>query len=244
MYHQFAQVYDRLMGDVDYGEWADYLVKLFQQYHKSPQRILDLACGTGNITIPLAKKGYEIIGVDLSEDMLSIADQKSNSQSVNIQWMCQDIRELQGFKNIDAIICACDGLNYVLREEELEDVFLNAYQLLNPKGIFTFDMNSQFKIAEVLGQNTFADAGEDISFIWDNYYDEDNEIVDFELSFFLKEGDVYKRFNEFHQQRAYSTQKIVNLLMKVGFKKVENFDAFTFNRPLSISERIQYIAEK
>ena len=244
MYQQFAQVYDKLMQDVDYGAWVEYLEEIFSYYHHKPQKIIDLACGTGNITIPLAKKGYQIIGVDLSEDMLSIADQKANEQSLNIQWMCQDIRKLQGFKNIDTILCACDGLNYILKEEELQKIFAAIYDILGNQGLFTFDMNSKFKITDILGHHTFADSGEEIAFIWDNYYDKEKEIIDFDLSFFVKEEDHYKRFNEYHQQRAYSAEKIVNLLMDTGFKKVESFDAFTFNAPLPKSERIQYIAQK
>lgn|SRR5690554_4450201 len=244
MYQEFAQVYDQLMKNVDYKAWVEYIENLFEYHKIKPKNIIDLACGTGNITIPLAQHKYNIIGIDISQDMLSIAEQKARDKTLNIQWLCQDIIEFQGFTQQDAIICACDGLNYILKDEDLQNIFSRIYTSLKKGGIFMFDMNSKYKIEEVLAGQTFADAGEEISYIWENYYDKEQEIIDFELSFFVKKKENYKRFNEFHQQKAYSLDEIIVFLKNAGFKKIEYYSANTLEKPNFSSERIQYVALK
>lgn len=245
MYQQFAQVYDDLMlEDIDYEKWVEYIEGIFTSLRSMPQTIIDLACGTGNITIPLAQKGYDMVGIDISQDMLTIAEQKARKGLVKVQWLCQDIKNLQGFGNKDGVICACDGMNYILNNEDLRDIFSRVYHSLKEEGIFTFDMNSKYKIEEILAEQTFAYSGEDVSYIWENFYDEQQHIIDFELSFFVKDGGNYKRFDEIHQQKAYSIEEIINLLKKVGFTYVEYYEAFTFHKPSSNSERIQYVAKK
>lgn len=245
MYQQFAQVYDDLMlEDIDYKKWVEYIEEIFSSLESTPQKIIDLACGTGNITIPLAQKGYHMVGIDISQDMLAIAEQKARKEFVKVQWLCQDIKDLKGFVNKDAVICACDGMNYILKNEDLQSVFLRVYHSLKTEGIFTFDMNSKYKIEKILAKDTFAYSGEEVSYIWDNYYDAKEHIIDFELSFFVKDEGSYRRFNEMHQQKAYSIEEIVDLLKKVGFQYIKYYDAFTFNKPSSYSERIQYVVRK
>ena len=245
MYQQFAQVYDTLMmEDVDYLKWAEYVEKIFAHWKCTPKNIIDLACGTGNITIPLAQRGYALVGIDISQDMLTIAEQKTRELPIDIQWLCQDMKKLQGFKNIDGMICACDGMNYVLEDGDLREIFFRVYHSLSKNGIFAFDMNSKYKIEKILAGQTFAYGGEDVSYIWENYYDKDQHIIDYELSFFVKNGENYKRFNEFHQQRAYRIKEIIGVLKEVGFKNIDYYHAFSFDKPDSSSERIQYVAQK
>jgi ubiquinone/menaquinone biosynthesis C-methylase UbiE len=244
MYQEFAQVYDELMKNVDYKAWTEYIERMFKLFNIKPKNIIDLACGTGNITIPLAKRNYNIIGIDISQDMLSIAEQKAREHSLNIQWICQDMINFQGFTKQDAIICACDGLNYILKVEDLQSIFSRVYTSLRQGGIFVFDMNSRYKIEEVLAEQTFAYAGEEISYIWENYYNKDQEIIDFELSFFVKNKENYKRFNEIHKQKAYSINNVIELLKHAGFKKIDYYSAYSLEKPNFTSERIQYVALK
>lgn len=244
MYQKFAQVYDLLMADVDYEGWATYIQELFSYYGSKPKTIIDLACGTGNITIPLAQRGYQMTGVDISQDMLAVADQKAAELGLPIQWVCQDIRALTGFYGRDGILCACDGLNYILQREDLCVVFERVYQALKKDGIFAFDLNSKYKIEELLSGHTFAYAGDDVSYIWENYLDEEQGIIDFELSFFVREGRHYRRFNETHQQRAYPLNEVLELLAATGFREVNCFEAFSFNPPRYMSDRLQFIAQK
>ena len=243
MYQEFAEVYDHLMKDVDYQTWVEYIEKLFTYYHIKPESIIDLACGTGNITIPLASK-YNMTGIDISQDMLSIAEQKARVQGIKINWLCQNMEELKGFKNQNAIICACDGLNYILKDGQLKNVFKNVYDSLDKGGFFAFDLNSKYKIEEILNGKTFAYSGEEVSYIWENYYNKKTEIINFELSFFIKGNGNYKRFNESHWQRAYSIDIIIKKLKNAGFRLVDYFSAFTLEKPDFSSERIQYIAIK
>lgn len=244
MYQAFAQVYDELMKDVDYKVWAEYIESVFNHFNIKPKNMIDLACGTGNMTIPFAQKNYNIVGIDISQDMLSIADQKARNQSLRIQWLCQNIIYFEGFKEQDAVICACDGLNYILKDEELQSTFDAVYTSLRQDGIFLFDMNSKYKIEELLAEQTFACAEEEISYIWENYYNKDLKVIDFELSFFIKNKEVYERFNESHQQKAYSINKVLELLKSSGFKKIECYSAYTLEKPSISSERIQYVAIK
>lgn len=244
MYEKFAQVYDSLMEDVNYELWVDYIEEIFNRFYIKPIKIIDLACGTGNITIPLSKRGYHITGIDLSADMLTIAEHKSQEGSNNIQWIQGDMINLKGFKQIDTIICACDGINYILEKENLNQIFKNIYDTLGENGIFTFDINSSYKISRILADETFAYSGEEVSYIWENFYDSNSKIIDFELSFFVREGKHYNRFNETHQQRAYSIEEIIFSLENSGFKEIFTYETFGFKSPKTESERIQFVCKK
>ncbi|RBP46829.1 class I SAM-dependent DNA methyltransferase [Garciella nitratireducens] len=245
MYQQFAQVYDILMmEDIDYFKWAKYLEEIFDYWKCKPKNIIDLACGTGNITISLAQMGYDMVGIDISQDMLAIAEQKARKLSIDIQWLHQDMKRFQGFRDRDAIICVCDGMNYILKENDLKEIFSRIYSSLRKNGIFVFDMNSKYKIEKIFAGQTFAYGGEKVSYIWENYYDKEENIIDYELSFFVKRGEYYQRFDEFHQQKAYSIEKIIRILQEVGFQNIDYYHAFSLDKPVSTSERIQYVAQK
>lgn len=244
MYQEFAKIYDHLMMDVDYQSWVEYIKRLFSYYNIKPKEILELGCGTGNITIPLALDKYNMTGIDLSQDMLSIAEQKARDKGLKINWFCQDMENLEGFRNLEAIICVCDGINYILKDSQLFNVFKNVYNSLDYGGLFAFDLNSKYKIEKILSEKTFAYPGDEVSYIWENYYNKKTEIICFELSFFIKDNGNYKRFNETHRQKAYSIDHIVSILEKAGFKEIDYFSAFTLEKPCFSSERIQYIAIK
>ncbi|QZY56278.1 class I SAM-dependent DNA methyltransferase [Crassaminicella profunda] len=243
-YSAFAYVYDQLMEDVDYENWVDYIERIFEKYNIKPQNIAELACGTGNITNILARRGYNLIGVDLSEDMLFVAQEKARDMGVEVIYLNHDMRELALPSELDSILCICDGINYIIDEKDLLKVFQNVYNDLKTKGLFVFDISSYYKLSNILGNNTYAENFQEVSYIWENYFDEDRSVCDFDLTIFSKEGDVYKKYEESHSQKAYKENEIVEKLSTVGFRKIEKFEAFTFEKTKNESERIYFVCEK
>lgn len=244
IYNNFAYIYDALMQDVNYHKWVDYIELLFRHYRVRPRQIVDLACGTGNITIILKERGYDVIGIDRSEDMLFVAREKARSRGMDIPFIFQDMRYISLHHPVDAMTCICDGINYIPSEEELDLVFKGVYRYLKPGGIFVFDISSYYKLSSILGNNTFVRTNEDISYIWQNYFDKRSQLCEMELSFFVKEGEYYRRFDEIHWQRAYRTEEIVKHLEKNGFEDVGVYQPFTLKPPKKKAERIFFAAKK
>ena len=244
-YSAFAYVYDKLMKDVDYEDWTNYIEDIFKRYGVSPKNMAELACGTGNLTNKLANRGYHLLGVDYSEDMLSIAQEKAmDVTGGSVIYLHQDMRELCLPTELDAILCVCDGMNYITKDEDLIKIFKSAYKHLKSGGLFIFDVSSYYKLSTILGQNTYAENYEGVSYIWENYFDERNSICDFDLTIFVKEGNTYKKYEEKHEQRAHKEMEIVDKLRSAGFEKIHMFDAFGFEEPRENSERIYFISEK
>ncbi|MFO7294392.1 MAG: class I SAM-dependent methyltransferase [Caldicoprobacter sp.] len=244
IYNGFAYIYDTLMQDVNYPKWVDYIELLFRHYGVKPRQIVDLACGTGNITILLRERGYDVIGIDQSEDMLFVAREKARNRGMNITFIFQDIRHISLHHPVDAMTCICDGINYISAEEELDLVFEGVYRYLNPGGIFVFDISSYYKLSSIVGNNVFVKTDEDISYIWQNYFDKQSRICEMELSFFVKEGEHYKRFDEVHYQRAYHAEEIVGHLENNGFEDIGVYQPFTLKPPKKKAERIFFAARK
>ena len=183
MYNDFAAVYDKLQ-DADYDGFVDYYERIFKKFGKEPKLVLDLACGTGNITIPMAKRGYDMIGLDLSCEMLNIARDKATAEGLDILFLNQDMPEMELYGTVDAIVCALDGLNYITDPEDLKQVFKLVKNYLNPDGIMIFDINSEYKLREILGGNTFVNEEQGVYYVWQSEFDEESGICDFELNFF------------------------------------------------------------
>lgn len=242
MYADFAQVYDRLMrGDVDYGRYADYIENLFALHDKSPELVCDLACGTGNMTIPLARRGYSMTGVDISPDMLSEARRKSGG--LDILYLCQPLTSLDLYGTMDAFVCVIDGFNYVLVPKLLENALKRIRTcFLNPGGIIIFDISTRHKLKNVLGSNTFIYSEKDIFYAWRNRYIEKHNISDMLLDFFVREGDAYRRFEERHLQRAWSSDEIKYILKRAGFESVFEYGFMTFDAPAPDCERTVFAA--
>jgi ubiquinone/menaquinone biosynthesis C-methylase UbiE len=243
-YSSFAYVYDVLMGDVDYESWVVYIEQIFNRYGLEPQNIVELACGTGNIANRLAKRGYNVIGTDLSEDMLMVAQEKAADMEVPVIYLHQDMKEMMLPNELDCILCVCDGMNYVLKEADLAQIFQSAHEHLKAGGLFIFDISSYYKLSHILGRNTFAENHKGVSYIWENYYDEKRGICDFDLTLFVQEERLYRKYTESHSQRAYKEEMIMNILDKVPFKTIEGFDSFTFQKPRLESERIYFVCQK
>lgn len=222
-YNSFAEVYDDFMDNVPYDEWIDGIVKKLQEHNIEDGLVLDLGCGTGTITEGLAIKGYDMIGVDGSEDMLAIAMNKNVKTKFNILYLCQDITEFELYGTVRAIVSCCDTLNYITEPEDLLRVFKLVNNYLEPDGVFLFDVNSELKYTDMLADNTFAENREDAAFIWENTYDVKSRLNEYALTLFIKneEDDSFSRYEEFHYQRAYSRKEIEDLLSKAGLKTVD-----------------------
>jgi len=245
MYEGFAEVYDRLTRDIEYGKWADYLESVFLKFGDKPRLVLELACGTGSLAIEMAKRGYDMIGLDISCDMLSIAKEKSLSRGLDILFINQDMRSFELYGTVDAVICMLDSMNYITDRTDLERVFGLVRMYLNPGGLFIFDINSEYKLSGILGQNTFYELDDDISWIWHNTYDPSRRLSTFELTFFRKTGNgLYARFDETHIERAWSDEEIADALEKASMELLGRFGNLSFSPPSPEEERIFYIARK
>lgn len=246
-YTTFANVYDKFMDNVPYEEWTEYIISLLNKEGISEGIVLDLGCGTGNVTQLLAKAGYDMIGVDGSEDMLAIAMEKKRSLSNlehDILYLCQDMREFELYGTVAGIVSVCDCINYIIEPDDLLTVFRLVWNYLDYDGVFVFDLNSQYKYSQLLADNTFAENGEDASFIWENYYDDESKINEYDLTLFIKEGQQYTRYEEVHEQRSYSIEEISDMLKEAGLELLHVYDAFTENEPHDESERIYFVAKK
>ena len=252
-YTGFAQVYDEFMDNIPYKEWNKYLLELLKENGLSEGILLDLGCGTGSITELLAKAGFDMIGIDNSEDMLEIAREKAMDEELDILYLLQDMREFELFGTVAGVVSICDSMNYITSEDDLLKVFKLVNNYLDPKGLFIFDMNTPYKYKHILADNTIAENREDSSFIWDNYFDEKTGINQYDLAVFVKadeeddewsEGEVFYRFQETHYQKAYELDTVKELLAKAGMEFVAVYDAFTKDAPKENSERIYIIARE
>lgn len=242
MYNKFAYIYDELMKDVDYKNWYLYIENVFNKFHKTPEDVLEMACGTGNLSYYLGKKGYDLTCFDISNDMLSIAYNKLQNFR-NVKIINQNMIDFNINKKFDAIISICDSINYILDEKDLLKTFKNVKKHLHKDGIFIFDINSHYKLSQIIGNNTFIEDREDIYYIWQNYFDEKSNIAEFYITFFTMDKDgKYIRFEEEHVERAYSTEEITQLLHSASFKEIYMYNGLSFEEIHDKSERISFIA--
>ena len=248
-YTSFAEVYDTFMDNVPYEEWADYLEDRLKEYGVKDGLVLELGCGTGSMTELLAEKGYDMIGVDNSEDMLEIAMDKRSRKGLDILYLQQDMREFEPGEKVSAVVSACDSINYILEPEDLQAVFFCVSESLKEGGIFIFDVNTPYKYEVLMADNTIAENRDEGSFIWDNYYDADEKINEYDLTLFIKEqsedeDDIYKKFEETHFQRCYEISELKELLEQSGLVFDAVYDAYTDDQVKCDSEKVTVIAHK
>lgn len=219
-YHQMAYVYDELMQDAPYDDFFDFTIALLREHGTSSGRVADLGCGTGEMTIRLAKAGYRMYGIDYSEDMLAAAAQKAADERTSVQWIHQDLRELDGLQQLDAAVSYFDVMNYITEPKDLENVFARIASALKPGGSFLFDVHSVHHLTEELAGETFAYVTEDLSYIWLSEAGDQEGEVYHDLTFFLRSGEMYDRFDEYHHQRTLPIADYEKLLFEAGFNKI------------------------
>ena len=246
-YTSFARVYDTFMDNVPYHDWANYLQDLLREYDIWDGLILDLGCGTGSMAEELAKRGYDMIGVDNADEMLEIAMEKRMESGYDILYLLQDMREFELYGTVRGIVSVCDSVNYILEEDDLLEVFRLVNNYLDPMGIFIFDFNTEYKYREILGERTIAEEREECSFIWENYYDEEDKINEYVLTLFLQEEegeDLYRKYQEQHFQRGYTLEEMKRLLQRAGLVFEVAYDAYTKDPVTEKSERITVVARE
>lgn len=243
-YADFAAIYDRLMDNVDYDQWIRRINEIFQAYQLSPKRILEVACGTGNITIPLAQQGYEMTGIDISLDMLTVAQDKALAAGQKILFLQQDMTSLELPEAYDALLCLCDGVNYLVEDEDVEAFFQQAYGAIQKGGILIFDVSTPYKLECILGDNTFGENLGDLCYLWENHYDPLEETVEMDLTFFLQEGSYFRKFEEYHLQRAHRLDKLVEMLKDAGFSNIQVEADYSGKEITDSTERAVYICRK
>lgn len=247
-YSEFARVYDLFMDNIPYEEWCDYLVMLLKQHGVDDGLVMELGCGTGNMTEALKRRGYDMIGIDNSEEMLAEAIEKSMESDSDtgekpVLYLCQDMREFELYGTVRAVVSVCDSMNYILEPEELLQVFRLVNNYLDPEGVFIFDLNTRYKYEKILGEQTIGETREDHCFIWDNYYDEASRVNEYILNLFIRGNDGrYDRYEEVHYQRAYDLDEIRRLIEASGLRWKGAYDAFTMEPVREDSERIYIIA--
>lgn len=238
-----AKVYDELIyEDINYESIANYVLKVCEEFGIDKLNYLDLACGTGNVGVHIGKEFKDNYFVDLSSDMLIEADKKLRENKVKGKIICQDMCELSLNRTFNLITCVLDSTNYILNKKDLKKYFLGVYNHLKQGGVFIFDINSYYKISEILGNNIFTYNSEDVFYVWENIFED--EIVEMDLNFFVKQGNAYERFNEIHEERAYRENEIEEILKEIGFNILDKYDGYTKNPLNNESERILYILKK
>ena len=239
-YRDFARVYDEFMDQTPYDEWFLNILNIFKEYKiDKDAQVLDLGCGTGKMARKLAREGYQVTAVDNSMDMLEIA---ASEEDDHILYVLQDMVSLELPQQVDAAVSICDCMNYILEEEDLKEAFRRVREFLKEDGVFVFDMNSHYKYKEILACNTFAEDREDASFIWDNFYDEEERINEYQLSLFIQnEQGTYNKYEELHLQKAYE-EEVVSFLYEAGFSSVRVLDAETMDEVKEDTQRLYYIA--
>lgn len=243
-YTGFAEVYDIFMDNVPYEKWAAYLTELLREYEVEDGLVCELGCGTGKMTELLSKKGYDMIGIDASFEMLDIASRIRNEEG-DILYLCQDMREMELYGTVRAVVSVCDSLNYLMSEEDLLTTFSLVNNYLDPGGVFIFDMNTEYKYRELLGEKTICENRESCSFIWENYYDETERINEYDLTLFVKEeGELFRRFEELHYQRCYRIETVKQIIEESGMAVEAVYDAMTHEAPGARSERVYFIARE
>ena len=242
-YGEFAKIYDELINeDINYDEMVDRIIEICNSYNVELNDYLDIACGTGNVTIRLAKYFKNIYGVDLSEDMLREAFDKFKEARIKGKIICQDMTELSLNKEFDLITSVLDSTNYITDLNDLQNYFNGVYNHLKSNGIFIFDVNSYYKLSEILGNNIYTYSEEEVFYTWENVF-EDNLLSMF-LTFFVKKGDLYERFEEEHLERAYTEKELEKELEKANLEVLAKFDGYTENYVQANTERIVYVIKK
>lgn len=243
IYEGFASVYDEFMDNIPYEEWSQYVHTLLQREKIQDGIVVELGCGTGTVTQKLQEYGYDMIGVDISTEMLEIAREKCDPKVLLLH---QDMRELDLYGSAKAMVSICDSINYLLEEEDLEKTFSKVAAFLEKDGVFIFDMKTEYFYEKVLGNRVITDNREDASYIWENEYHKENRLNTYLLTTYElvnDREDLFVRSDELHHQRAYRVETVKNILEKQGFCQIQVYEALTQTEPKPDSQRVYYVAK-
>ena len=240
----FADFYDALTETVEYPRRAAYFDAILKKYGNGDPLLLDLACGTGSLSIEMAKLGYDVIGVDGSYDMLAIAREKAAEGGQDILFLCQMMQKLDLFGTIDGAVCCLDSINHVTSPADVRRIFQRVSLFLNDGGVFVFDANTIWKHREILGNQPFVYDTDDVFCVWQNEYEENNQTVAIHLDFFEREDDHYFRREEDFSERAYAQEELCAWLDEAGLEVVGVFDELSEEAPREDSQRLVYVARK
>ncbi|MGZ9584971.1 class I SAM-dependent DNA methyltransferase [Paenibacillus marinisediminis] len=248
-YGRFALVYDRLMADMPYEAWTAFAIAAWEHYGLQPRTVADLGCGTGSVALPLAERGFSVIGIDLSETMLSIAREKemrSGRMRGAVQWVCQDMREWEAPELVDSVISFCDSINYLTEPEDVTAVIQRTYNQLQPGGLFLLDMHLERQFEQYAAEQPFTLDEGDIAYIWYSEYDEKRKQIEHQLTIFVEDEDSgrYDRIDETHTQRVYSPEWVVQELKAAGFRDVDLYGEFKLEQPDDTTGRLFIAARK
>ncbi len=242
-YNSFSEYYDALMQNVGYKERCDYIMQIFERLRHDMGLSLDLACGTGSLTVELKKRGVDVYGIDASYDMLSHARDKAEENDLDILFLCQKMQAIDLYGTIDTCVCTLDSINHLTKESDVQKTFERVSLFMNKGGYFLFDANTVYKHQNVLCDNTFVYDTDDVFCVWQNSLRENN-IVDIELDFFEREGRVYYRTEEKFSERAYSCEQLSAMLENAGFEVVHVYADMTFDAPEEDEQRVVFVAKK
>ena len=242
-YHELAQSYDRLTNDVDYDATVDFYFEILEREGLTPRTAVDLACGTGSVALRLAQKGLQVTAVDMSWEMLTVAQQKAADTGVYPQFACQKLQQLQLPRGVDLAVCALDSIDYILDPSGCQEAIRRVYKALNPGGCFIFDVNTPEKLRAMDGQ-VFLDEDDDVYCVWRGEFDEVTNICSYAMDLFQRQGSVWHRSFEEHQEYAYSAEELVSYLRNAGFTSIGVYADRTFAAPRPGEQRIYLKARK
>ena len=242
-YHALAASYDRLTADVDYEAIVAFYHQILKQENVRPRSAIDLACGTGSVALLLAEEYDRVIGVDMSEEMLTVAFQRAVEQGKNLQFICQRLQEMTLPRAVDLAVCALDGLDYILDPGDCQKAIRRVYKALNPGGIFIFDVNTPEKLRAMDGQ-VFLDEDDDVYCVWRGEFDEQTNICSYGMDLFQREGEKWYRSFEEHREYAYSAQQLTSYLKAAGFTHIRIYADGRLEAPAPGEQRIYISARK
>ena len=248
IYDLIAPIYDKVNGDVDYSRWADFIEKIIEKEYRAgkPELVLDLGCGTGRMTLELARRGYDMTGVDYSTEMLEIARDNAEAEGLadKMLWLCQDITEFELYGTVDVTVSCLDTVNHVTEPSALSECFRLVHNYLIPDGLFIFDVNGKYKFEHIYADNSYVMEEDGAMCIWQNYYNEKTNKCNFYISLFEEREDgLFERYDEEQTERMYTIRSMKKHLEDNGFEYIGAFSDYDFTGATDLDERIYIIAK-
>ncbi len=244
MYSSFAAFYDAFTENVEYKKRTDYICRLFKKYGKMPTLLLDAACGTGSFSCEFARRGISVIGVDISADMLSIANEKKTEQNLDVLLINSPLSKLDLYGTVDGAVCMLDSLNHITDYNELCASISRISLFLEPQALFIFDVNTEYKHKQILGDNNFVLETDDTYCVWQNRYEKKNKTTEITLDFFQKDGESYNRYTECFCERAYTDEQLTKALKKAGLEALAVLGENTMKAPTDDCQRKIFVTRK